>query len=150
MDHTLPSIDELEAELASLDERRRVTVALLEAARAYEATIGRTIRKQGNITGREKRGRAAPAMAATENVAAGLMEARGTPVATSEVVEEMRRRGIELPGKNTNNVISARLSNSPKFVGRRGQGYWLADRPWPGDDFDSLSAEQPSPVGEGE
>jgi hypothetical protein len=139
-------VEELQAEIAALDERRRVVKSLLDAMRAYESVSGAGHKVNGAVP--QTKRRRAPTMNETAAVAADLMEEVQGPVPTTQVVEEMRRRGLEVPAKNTNNVISARLSNNPKFQGRRGHGYWFADRPWPGDDFDALLLEdQPPPLG---
>lgn len=131
----LPTAEQLEAEMAALENRRRAAAALLSAMREYEATVsgnGIAVPVSSNKASR----RPAPAMEATENVAAELMEKAAGPVPTAEVVAEMQRRGMELPARNAANVISARLSNSDKFDGRRGQGYWFKGRPWPSANSD--------------
>lgn len=69
----------------------------------------------------------------TENTAAKLMDDLKRPVSTGEIVKEQERQGHDLP-ENASNVVSARMSNSKKFRGRRGEGWWFADRPWPGDE----------------
>jgi hypothetical protein len=85
-------------------------------------------------------GRAAPVMGATESAVTELLEQRGGPVPLSDIITHLFDSGVPLPTKHTNNVVSARLSNSPKFVGRRGIGWWFADRAWPGDTELALNA----------
>lgn len=128
----MPTLAELESEIATLQERLRVTSALAVAMREYDATVGVKAKEASGMIIR-RRVRPAPSMGPTEQVARDLMLATGAPVGSSVVVEEMRRQGIAVPAKNPINVISARLSNNPKFQGRRGVGYWFADRNWPGD-----------------
>lgn len=133
----LPSTEELEKELAALDEKRRVTAALLSAAREYEKAVGCPVHSSRSLSVTLRQGTPPPRsnpMSVTEAVATELMNATGRPVATAQVVEEMRRRGLPLPEHNENNVISARLSNNKRFQAKRGYGYWFADRPWPNDD----------------
>ena len=137
----LPTQKQLEAEMVALDSRRRATAALLSAMREYEATVSTLNEVAAPVSATGKGRRAAPAMEATERVAAELMERAGGPITTIQVVAEMQSRGIELPTNKTNNVISARLSNSNKFKGKRGHGYWFANRPWPSDNLNSLLAD---------
>lgn len=139
-DTIMPDVNELENELIFLDERRRVVAALLSALREYNgsaATSEHGVTPIKRIS--EKRGRRpAPIVVATEEVALDLMDKTGLPVTTSDVLSEMQNRNISLPDRNPLNVISARLSNSDKFVGKRGRGYWFADRAWPTDDWQEL------------
>lgn len=119
----VPTAEELEAEMAALEARRKAAAALLSALRDYEATAAVSV-ATSVPNGRAKRDGRPPSLAEmTENIATELMEKTNAPVAISDVVEEMTKRGVPVPENNTNNVISARLSNSPKFKGRRGHGY---------------------------
>lgn len=145
----MPTLPELEAEIVTLEEQLRITRGLAEAMRAYEAAIGIKINESRVVTIRHRAkpsGRSSPAMSETEQVAADLMTRTGGPVATLEVVNEMYRRGLPVPATKPVNVISARLSNNPRFKGRRGAGYWFADRAWPGE-ADDAAAEQADDLG---
>jgi hypothetical protein len=129
-----PTLEELEQQLAELNEQQRVTAALVEALRAYEQkVVTKNAAPTQPVIRQRSPSRSSSAMEATERVAILLMDIIGGPVQTSQVVDEMRDQGIELPETNTNNTISARLSNNPKFRAKRGKGYWFADRPWPGE-----------------
>lgn len=145
----MPTIADLEREVAELNERLRVTTALLAAMRAYEEKVGRRVREAEGVVVRERSRRAAGAMSDTERVASELMEQAGGPVQTGEVVKEMENRGLPVPGIKPVNVISARLSNNPRFKGRRGVGYWFADRPWPDEDNQTsfVADENEAPAG---
>lgn len=130
----MPTLQELDAEVASLAEKLQVTKALADATRAYEATIGRKSSGSSsrNVAIHERRRPGGPPNV-TEKAASDLMERTGKPVPTAAVVAEMIARCLPVPEKAAN-VISARLSNSPRFKARRGLGYWYADRPWPGEE----------------
>lgn len=132
----MATLQDIEAELVRIDEVRRVTINLAVAMREYDQVVGRKVGADGNGAVREQSTPSASvrsqSMRDTEAAAITLMDARNGPVQVPDVVEEMRRRGIELPERKPTNVISARLSNNPRFKGRRGHGYWYADRPWPG------------------
>jgi hypothetical protein len=141
-------VEDLQAEIAALDARRLVVKSLLDAMKAYEKAALPV--HKANAVGTQKNAKhvAAP-MNETAAVAAELMEKADGPVATTQVVEEMRRRGLAVPANNTNNVISARLSNNPKFKGRRGHGYWFAHLPWPGEEAPGRADDTPA-ASEGE
>lgn len=141
-----PTLEELELQLNDLTERQQVTAALVAALKAYEQKVGKAPEMVAVPARQRLSSRSAPAMEATERVAASLMSVLGGPVQTAQVVDEMRDQGLELPEHNTLNTISARLSNNPKFKGRRGKGYWFADRSWPGELEEKLAshAEQPA------
>lgn len=135
----MPTLAELEAEMKDLQERLRATTMLVEAMRVYEATVGSKVHHTGNIIIRQRSrpaSRPAPVMSETERVATDLMIRTGGPVPTAAVVDEMKRQGVPVPQANAVNIISARLSNNSKFKARRGVGYWLAERPWPGEGED--------------
>lgn len=145
----MPTLAELEGEITALQERLRVTSALAEAMRAYEASVGKVIRQSANLSIRQVSrpvGRGSPAMSETEKAAADLMVRTGKPAPTALVVQEMVNQGMSIPPGNAVNVISARLSNNPKFKAKRGIGYWLVDRPWPGEEGqDPLSFKENEP-----
>lgn len=124
--------------LAAIDEERDPLVRMIEAVEAYEGKVGETVHATSNVTIRKgpkpSSGATKPSvMEQTEAVAMELVEDTGKPVQTREVLETMAARGLPLPNKNHINVVSARLSNSGKFDGRRGLGWWPKDRPWPGE-----------------
>lgn len=130
----MPTLQELDAEIVELQEKLQLAKALADATRAYEQAMGRTIHHRGEVTTRQRSrstGRASPVMQETEKIAAELMEARGGPVPTADVVKAMEDQGVSIPGDKPINVVSARLSNNPRFKARRGLGYWFNDRPWP-------------------
>jgi hypothetical protein len=126
--------------LAAIDEERDPLVRMIEAVEAYEGKVGETVKDTGKATIRKRSrptgigtGRPPTVMQQTEAVAAELMEATGKPVPTRTVLEVMEARDLPLPDKNRINVVSARLSNSGRFEGRRNEGWWFNDRPWPGE-----------------
>jgi hypothetical protein len=144
----VPSVEELDKEIAELGEKLQAATALRDAMRAYEAVSGRVVKKTGNVVIARRLGQSP--MSGTQQVAKELMETTNAPVATADVLNEMLKRGMAIPiGPNAQNIISARLSNSPLFKGRRGHGYWFADRPWPGDETDLLEDMEPSREEEG-
>ena len=83
-------------------------------------------------------------MAETDRVAAELMEKTGRPVHTGAIASRMQTLGHTLPEKNARNIVSARMSNNSRFVGRRGEGWWFADRPWPTETNEGDVASSPS------
>ena len=139
----MPTIEELEAEVVALDARRNVVVGLLNALREYEghgvspfATAFRpSIQK-------ERQPRLGSAMADTDRVAADLMEQSGRPVHTGAIAARMVALGLTLPERNARNIVSARMSNNPRFVGRRGEGWWFADRPWPNENGGPIAGDE--------
>lgn len=126
----------MKARLAELDAERGPLVAVIAAAERYEGVIGKTIFSTPNVTMRERGvGRAAPIMAATEEAVGKILNMVGEPQGTAVLVEVLKQNeALGLGAVNAGNVLSARLSNSKKFVGRRGRGWWFADRPWPGEE----------------
>jgi hypothetical protein len=154
---------EMKRRLAAIDAERDPLVQLIAAAEAYEGQVGETIRESDNLTNRVRRrvrplgigtGKPPSGRQLTVNIATELMEASGKPVQTREVLETMKARGLPLPDKNIINVISARMSNSGKFEGRRGIGWWFVDRPWPGEDgilaLDAPNENEASTEGSGD
>lgn len=55
-----------------------------------------------------------------------LMEA-GRPLKTSEIHEKLTQRGIEIPGKDPRNNLSAHLSRNDAFI-HQGDGWWIAEK----------------------
>lgn len=147
----LIDLDRMKARLAELDAEREPLLALIRAAEAYEGVVGRTLFAGTNITIRQRSkpegsGRAAPIMAATEAAVADALEQLG-PLGTSDLALLLiGKPELNLPTKNSINVLSARLSNSGKFRSQRGVGWWFKDRPWPNEsrpsEFDELLNEQ--------
>lgn len=149
----LYDLTEMKRRLAAIDAERDPLVRLIEAAEAYEGKIAQpapaaervtfTVRARprpmGIGAGTPPSGRQM-----TVDVAEELIEASGKPVQTREVLDVMAARGMPMPTKNVINVISARLSNSGRFDGRRGVGWWPKGRPWPGepDMLDSADVEE--------
>jgi hypothetical protein len=126
----------MKARLAELDAERGPLTAMIAAAERYEGIVGKTIFSTPNVTMRQRGvGRAAPMMAATEINVARLLAIAERPMGTAELIEALESNELlGLKVTNASNILSARLSNSKKFVGRRGQGWWFADRPWPGEE----------------
>ena len=144
--------------LAEIEAERAPLVALIQAAEAYEQVVGKTLFETSNVVARSKprpegSGRAAPTLAATERAVAELLEMMG-PCSTAMLADILRHKpDLNLNVANVNNVLSARLSNSKKFVGRRGQGWWFRDRPWPVDHnlqmltpAENAAAQPPGPI----
>lgn len=135
----MPQIDveTLRARLAEIDAEREPLVALITAAEIYEGVVGKTLFQSGSVRIRSRTrsgtGRAAPIMAATEQAVGEILEMLG-PTSTATLVDVLSPKPeLNLATENPSNILSARLSNSKKFVGRRGKGWWFADRPWPGE-----------------
>ncbi len=149
LEPTLFDLNAMQRRLAALEAERAYLFGLIAAAQAYQNAVAQhqpymTITAHSSYqVATPKPKRSAPVMEATEDLAAELMEDAKGPVSTAAIVEAMRERDMPVPAKNPQNVISARLSNSPRFVGRRGRGWWFADRPWPGDDVFQASLEIP-------
>ena len=136
----MPSLAELKTELANLDVRRDATIALIEAMKIYESVgLGRIspgeVVLRPHLQPKIGRTRAAPIMAATEKAAEELMERTGRPVKTTEVIARLRELDLPVPGHNAANVVAARLSNSKRIQGKRGQGWWFSHKPWPGGEI---------------
>lgn len=137
-------------ERAALQTRLSALNKLIQAASDYQASatfpanpnpISMSSTAIAKALGeRRVSGRAAPVMEATETAVSEVLEKRGGPVPLSDIITHLFESGVPLPSKNTNNVVSARLSNSKKFEGRRGVGWWFADRPWPDDTELALDA----------
>jgi hypothetical protein len=127
---------ELQQRLAQIDAERPTLVRLIEAWQAYESVIGTPSTGADNVIPRQRERsagvtRPSPTMSATEEAVAALLEERG-PLGTGDLVVSLRSvEGVNLPLERATNVLSARLSNSKKFIGRRGYGWWFSDRPWP-------------------
>jgi hypothetical protein len=166
--HMLAEQEAIRVQIKVLSGKDQALARLIEAARAYE-TIGLEVTPGASqleaasklVTSeiiskvnprpriRQRTHRAAPVMEATENAVSNLMEMMGEPMQTGQLLEFLGtgREGMNLPEKNPLNVLSARLSNSSKFQGRRGKGWWFADRPWPGEeDSASDGAESSEPL----
>jgi len=67
----------------------------------------------------------------TIEAAREFINSLGRPAGISELYGEMVRRGIEVGGKDPKSTLDARLRYSKEFVGIRGKGWWLAERPVP-------------------
>lgn len=157
--HMLAEQEAIRVQIKGLTEKDQVLARLIEAARAYEATFGEvgvaarqpeTISEQPQADAeahsdikpeivarpriRERTRRPAPVMEATENLVSSLLETMGEPIQTGQMIDLIGVENLNLPEQNPLNVLSARLSNSTKFQGRRGKGWWFANQPWPGDD----------------
>ena len=126
----LYDLPEMKSRLAALDAERQALAALVAAAEAYEGRVSVAapkVAKQPPAYG----GGATTVLQMTEEVALKEIEKTGLPVQTRDVIALMRDRGLPLPPKNVINVVSARLSNSGRLVGRRGFGWWPKGEPWP-------------------
>jgi hypothetical protein len=139
----MTSIRELKAELEELDKRRSVVVRLLDALLEYENLASSKADKPQDKpilinSARRLRARKAPVMTATYEVVREMLEEMGRPVQTQEIVRRMAEKGMDIPEDNAANVVSARLSNSDLFDGKRGKGWWFSDRPWPNEEDELL------------
>lgn len=126
-------LSEMERRLAAIDAERDPLVKLIAAAKAYEAR--NAPRSDGDLDAIVDRSRRRlsqhTAAAKTAALAHEMIDAKGAPVPTRDIVAEMEARGLPLPAKNIQNVISARLSNAETLKGRRDMGWWPANEPWP-------------------
>jgi hypothetical protein len=136
---SIPTVEALEHEVRDLDRRLQAAQALLAAARAYQQVSAPSAPslppKAAELSPAPRKFvlRLKGPMHQTETTASKLMESLNRPVSTGEIVKEQLSQGHPLP-ENASNVVSARMSNSSKFSGRRGEGWWFSDRPWPGDE----------------
>ncbi|HTN15850.1 MAG TPA: hypothetical protein VL094_13695 [Sphingomonadaceae bacterium] len=146
MPDAIPSIEELEREVQLHKSRLDAAMTLLAAARAYAAVRADVPAAKLNAQAAKvpmqprKRFRLISGMQQTEEAAAHLMESLKRPVQTGEIIKRQEELGHMLP-ENASNVVSARMSNSTKFEGRRGQGWWFSDRPWPGDFIENVESD---------
>ena len=146
-------VEALRARLAEMDAEREPLVALIKAAEAYEGVVGTTLFQSNSVRVRSRSraplgegGRPAPIMAATEAAVGEILELFG-PMPTAHLVEILLPKPeLNLATENPSNVLSARLSNSKKFAGRRGLGWWFADKPWPGDEVTKHNDENEAPA----
>lgn len=150
----IPTVAALEDEVRDLGRRLSAAQTLLEAARAYQqlSSASKETAKPPEIAVTPNTPRpfemrlstaSGGAMSQTENTAAKLMENLKRPVSTGEIVKEQESQGHDLP-ENASNVVSARMSNSKKFRGRRGVGWWFVDQPWPGDEAELFKENGPA------
>ena len=93
----MPTLQELDAELALLAEKLQVTKALADAMRAYEAKVGSPTHV--SVTLRPRRNPHSPPNI-TEQVASELMERTGQPVPTATVIAELKARGEPVPARH--------------------------------------------------
>ena len=146
----MPTIVELEAQRAYFSDALIATNDLLKAMRNYESKLGSGLLaaapapaeapSPATATVPPAR-RAHSAMQITEHMASKMMRETGRPITTGNVVDALRANGMSLHESNASNIVSARLSNSPLFTGRRGEGWWFANESWPGDsDADTKDA----------
>lgn len=151
--HMLAEQEGIRVQIKVLNEKDEALERLIEAARAYEVAFGqdasqtsvvtRSQRVAGGVSEpheinprlrvRERARRPAPITEATEKLALGVLEAMGEPLQTHQIMDLIGPENLNLPNEKPLNVLSARLSNSSKFQGRRGKGWWFADQPWPGE-----------------
>lgn len=148
------NLPEMRRKLAAIDAERAPLAALIVAAEGYEASLAGVFPTAyesdsaddiNEAVERHRRGRRAnrspdlrvrgprkgPVTMETVKLALELANVFEMPVSTADVVAEMRVRGMQLPDKNPNNVISARLSNSDELEGHRGLGWWPKNKPLP-------------------
>ncbi|EIZ79242.1 hypothetical protein WSK_2087 [Novosphingobium sp. Rr 2-17] len=154
----------IRAQIKVLSGRDQALEGLIGAVRAYEAAgaefrgtpLETTPQGDGDTSRiapnaaiqprvRIRARRPAPVMQATEVAVSNLMEMLGEPLQTGQMLEFLGTApDLNLPDENPLNVLSARLSNSSKFQGRRGKGWWFADRPWPGEEDSANESAQES------
>lgn len=127
-------LEAMEARLGDLDRERSSLMSLIATARQYQGIVGKAAIRSAPPE-RLAIGRAAPIMAATEKAVGDLIDVAEKPLGTAVLLATLQDRpDLGLSGANAGNVLSARLSNSKKFIGRRGLGWWFAGRPWPGEE----------------
>lgn len=59
--------------------------------------------------------------------AAELIDGRSDPTRTAVIFASLTEQGISIEGKNPQNTLSARLSNSPRFISHGRAGWTLAE-----------------------
>jgi hypothetical protein len=74
-------------------------------------------------------------------IAEEYLSKKGSRAPSTEIYEEVRRLGVEVPGIKPDSVVSSYLSNSPKFNNIRGQGYGL--NAWKGHQTNEAPASEP-------
>ncbi len=59
------------------------------------------------------------------DAAADVIRGRSAPMKTADIFNVLVKKGIPIKGKNPQNTLSARLSNSPRFKSHGRQGWTL-------------------------
>lgn len=73
----------------------------------------------------ERKGKNAKIVAAVVD----LLQEHGQPMKLSALLQSLRARGVEIPGKNPLNNLGAMLSYSQELVTTPGVGWWLKPPP---------------------
>lgn len=68
----------------------------------------------------------------TARTAIKLIESAGRPMQIGELYSALQREGVAIGGKDPKSTLSARLSQSGRFVAVREKGWWMKGRPLPG------------------
>jgi len=89
------------------------------------------------------RGRSPERQAILDGAAAFLMEWGNTPQSTGAILRHLDSCGIQVPGKNPSNNLSAMLSNSPVFKSNGRAGWTVAENENPAG-AESLTEEAPT------
>lgn len=167
------AFDDHPALSAAIAERAKVDVVRTEAERQvaywdnwireYRRLVGSTNAPKPDVPppsmveaeGRTVRGgkRAVSIVNETAEVAESVIERLGRPTHIGELHRELAAAGLEIGGKNPNSTLSARLSQSGRFVAVSGKGWWIRGRPLPGlalpiepegEGLDAVKASSPS------
>ena len=88
-----------------------------------------------------------PAVAATVEATRTFLETLGRPAKISEIYAELLRRNVPVCGQSPKRTLDARLRYSGVFKVVPGQGWWVVDRPSPGQSDQAATsdpAERPS------
>lgn len=126
--------DELARKLEANPEYRRLR-ALERLIAAYQDEPGTPVvapkpPSQFSLVGEPEPEASAPrrveivAAAAAEEI-----EKRKAPIPTQEMLGLLTARGIEIGGRDPRNNLAAMLSNSKRFLSRRGLGWYLPTTP---------------------
>ncbi len=104
---------ELQGSVRNIGEQRRMPgmTALANSGNANEPP---KVPKTGSSGG---------TMQETEARALEIISGLGRPVPTRELLDELRKRGLEIGGKDPASTLSARLSRAPKLENVRPHGW---------------------------
>lgn len=137
-----PFVEALKSEIAQLErqlETHPTYVRLREAKRllaAYTDAVSTVVTATGNLhvrssaqgVGEYSRPAASGASASIASTVRGALIHRAEPTPTREIMAILADRGVEVGGKNPQNVVSSLLSKSPEFISH-GRAGWTVSSP---------------------
>ncbi len=136
-------ITEAKTRLAALDNERQLLLSFIQSAEALAESRTQAIVAAGVEVGAERVSpRAEPQVAeskkptgvimgATVNAVERILNSKGQPMRTRDLVPLVLKEGVEIGGKNQVATLSARLHNSGAFTNHGHFGWWFAGRQLP-------------------